>query len=345
VALTGSDGALLERVSYTAYGVARHHWRGDVNGDGAVDSADLAIVFGAFGDSIDDAGYRAEADLFPDGTIDAADSAIVLGGWQAALPAGVLSSPLVDNRIGYCGYVFAPETQTYLVRHRWYLPPLGRWGQRDPAGYVDGMNLYEYVRSKPATLADPLGLDAIECPPNLKGRCHCRAVKVAVVSGGADPDFLKDVKGYFETVGKAGYILDLVSGNVLGLAYSLGTADVPAAALDRIERHLRDLGGVDVWIYMGHRCCRCGHWRWLSPPGSVAPLKMPLYDCSDCRYYDEPAPPERSAIRCRPPSRAGTLEFFERFLAEEARQPDVILRCIRQAIDACGDQLDLDLSR
>ena len=42
-----------------------------------------------------------------------------------------------------------------------YHPTLGRWMQRDPVGYVDGMGLYEYVRSNPAALLDWLGLRAL----------------------------------------------------------------------------------------------------------------------------------------------------------------------------------------
>jgi len=35
---------------------------------------------------------------------------------------------------------------------------LGRWLQRDPKGYKDGMDLYEYVRSTPCAAVDPEGL-------------------------------------------------------------------------------------------------------------------------------------------------------------------------------------------
>lgn len=39
-----------------------------------------------------------------------------------------------------------------------YSPTLGRWTRPDPAGYVDGPNLYEYVQSRPVDLTDPTGL-------------------------------------------------------------------------------------------------------------------------------------------------------------------------------------------
>jgi hypothetical protein len=52
-------------------------------------------------------------------------------------------------------------------RARWLDLLHGRWLQRDPAGYVDGMNLYEYVCSTPTVASDPMGLlkqAAIELP-------------------------------------------------------------------------------------------------------------------------------------------------------------------------------------
>jgi len=62
------------------------------------------------------------------------------------------------NEILYCGYRFDPETGLYHVRHRMYHPTLGRWMQRDPSGYRDGLSLYEYVGSQAPSIPDPSGL-------------------------------------------------------------------------------------------------------------------------------------------------------------------------------------------
>jgi RHS repeat-associated protein len=43
-------------------------------------------------------------------------------------------------------------------RNRYYDYYTGRWTTHDPLGYVDGMNLYEYVSSGPILFADPYGL-------------------------------------------------------------------------------------------------------------------------------------------------------------------------------------------
>jgi len=62
------------------------------------------------------------------------------------------------NEVLYCGYRRDSETGLYHVRNRNYHPLLGRWMQRDPLDYVDGMNLYEYCWTSPVNAVDPLGL-------------------------------------------------------------------------------------------------------------------------------------------------------------------------------------------
>ena len=46
------------------------------------------------------------------------------------------------------------EASAYHVRFRWYDPEQGRWWERDPAGYLDGLNPFEYVLSSPTGWAD-----------------------------------------------------------------------------------------------------------------------------------------------------------------------------------------------
>ena len=48
----------------------------------------------------------------------------------------------------------------YHFPFRSYSPELGRWMQRDPLGYVDGVSLYQYVGCHPTILGDPLGLQS-----------------------------------------------------------------------------------------------------------------------------------------------------------------------------------------
>ncbi len=166
VCLVDPAGTVAERVSYSAYGLARHHWKGDVDGDGAVTvtggTSDLGLVTAASGSSIGGAGYRAEYDLDRDGDVDAADQSLV-GSAAAALPAGQLSPVSAsgpDSQAGWDGYLYSAETGLYAVRFRTYEPALGRWVERDPAGYRQGVTLFVGLSSNPQSQVDPFGLKA-----------------------------------------------------------------------------------------------------------------------------------------------------------------------------------------
>ncbi len=49
----------------------------------------------------------------------------------------------------------------YNFRNRDYNPTLGRWIQQDPAGYVDGLNIYQQEMSKPVDAVDASGLKTV----------------------------------------------------------------------------------------------------------------------------------------------------------------------------------------
>jgi len=51
------------------------------------------------------------------------------------------------------------------VRHRVYVPEIGRWTRRDPIGYVDGVGLYEYVGATALIANDSSGLIAVPGQP------------------------------------------------------------------------------------------------------------------------------------------------------------------------------------
>ncbi|WP_099074597.1 RHS repeat-associated core domain-containing protein [Proteus alimentorum] len=58
-------------------------------------------------------------------------------------------------------------TGLYYYGYRYYQPWIGRWLSADPAGTVDGLNLYRMVRNNPVTLQDPDGrAPAISSIPN-----------------------------------------------------------------------------------------------------------------------------------------------------------------------------------
>src|SRR3989344_564469 len=68
------------------------------------------------------------------------------------------SNPQIENNIGFTGQRYFESAGLYLFPGRAYNPELGRFLQRDPSGYSDGVNLYEYVEGNALGATDPLGL-------------------------------------------------------------------------------------------------------------------------------------------------------------------------------------------
>jgi len=61
------------------------------------------------------------------------------------------------NCFGFTGQRWDAETGLWDFRNRAYSPELGRFLQRDPAGFVDGYNTYLYCRNSPVNFTDPDG--------------------------------------------------------------------------------------------------------------------------------------------------------------------------------------------
>ena len=72
------------------------------------------------------------------------------------------SAPSFENHLGYtgqwCDQYGGAGFGLWYYRARFYHARLGRFLQRDPAGYVDGMNLYAYVVNNPLSFVDPSGM-------------------------------------------------------------------------------------------------------------------------------------------------------------------------------------------
>ncbi|MGC4065054.1 MAG: RHS repeat-associated core domain-containing protein [Polyangiaceae bacterium] len=62
-----------------------------------------------------------------------------------------------QKRYRYTGKERDEETGLYYHGARYYAPWLGRWTAVDPAGMVDGVNLYRYSRDNPIRYSDPGG--------------------------------------------------------------------------------------------------------------------------------------------------------------------------------------------
>lgn len=284
VAVVGPTGALRERVVYSPYGEGRHHWPADLDGDGDVDSGDMAWYQNSANlVGIGHANYNPDADLNRDGVVGTQDIFIALN-WngKAALAAGLISDPAgPDNPVGYCGYVFNAETGLYTVRFRHYDPVWGRWLERDPAGYVDGMSLYEYVRSAAATLVDSFGMQS--CAKCQEGEVRFVSTGMATTrwSSMLDPGerdrLLRTAQSLL--TGKTTEVLlegpDVVSivinrgrtSSVITIAISTayGATGVPILILEGLEKLADVETKFSLWNNIETHRCECTlfgcHWR------------------------------------------------------------------------------------
>ncbi len=68
------------------------------------------------------------------------------------------TAPSLLTRYLYTGREYEIETGLYYYRARFYDPTLGKFIQRDPIGFADGTNRYEYVGSSPIHFIDWNGL-------------------------------------------------------------------------------------------------------------------------------------------------------------------------------------------
>ncbi|MBE7462590.1 MAG: hypothetical protein HS116_03750 [Planctomycetes bacterium] len=68
------------------------------------------------------------------------------------------TASLVGNPYLFTGREYDAESGLYQYRLRYYQPATGRFISQDPAGYVDGANLYGYVMGNPVGYTDPWGL-------------------------------------------------------------------------------------------------------------------------------------------------------------------------------------------
>lgn len=79
-----------------------------------------------------------------------------------ALRARLSNAEVSDKRYRYLGRERDDETGLQIFGARYYAPWLGRWISPDPAGFDDGLNVYQYVKNNPIDLFDPEGSQALD---------------------------------------------------------------------------------------------------------------------------------------------------------------------------------------
>ena len=91
------------------------------------------------------------------------------------------------KRYRYTGKERDEETGLYYYGARYYVPWLGRWLSVDPAGLVDGPNLYAYTRDNPLRYTDRRGTQCdpsvATCPQLMDNWSYARPVHESGVKG------------------------------------------------------------------------------------------------------------------------------------------------------------------
>jgi RHS repeat-associated protein len=78
---------------------------------------------------------------------------------STSFQSGQILAEIKLKRYRYTGKERDEESGLYYHDARYYGPWLGRWMSADPAGLVDGANLYRYTHNNPIRFVDPTGQD------------------------------------------------------------------------------------------------------------------------------------------------------------------------------------------
>ncbi len=177
--LLDQTGAIVESYAYDPYGrplIRECAGRGDMTGNSVLN---FTANNNQFTRSRNCQIFDPRADMNADGVVDVNDQSEYDAKkliWTGSAPSSVKTArSLVGNPYMFQGrphYVFdtkaeAEDAELMLNDHRnrFADPMTGRWLTRDPIGYQDGLNYFEFVVSNPLQSTDPTGLGKVPHTP------------------------------------------------------------------------------------------------------------------------------------------------------------------------------------
>ncbi|MBS0623449.1 MAG: DUF687 family protein [Verrucomicrobia bacterium] len=101
-----------------------------------------------------------------------------------------ISSSALGNHWRYAEKPIDEETGLIYFGFRYYDPSIGRWISKDPAGFIDGPNLYAYCHNNPLRCYDPFGLESQVSEEQFYGEVedHCFCEHHRTCKRGGDLD-------------------------------------------------------------------------------------------------------------------------------------------------------------
>jgi RHS repeat-associated protein len=113
-----------------------------------------------------------------------------------------------QKRYRYTGKEKDEESGLYYYGARYYACWLGRWIATDPAGLVDGLNLYMYCSGNPLSKIDPSGMFDIETDTINKARRVFEPASTTVAKINIPSEQLTEIRPAVATQGGANFLMD-----------------------------------------------------------------------------------------------------------------------------------------
>jgi RHS repeat-associated protein len=144
---------------------------------------------------------------------------------STSFQSGVSAAEVSLKRYRYTGKERDGESGLYYNGARYYAPWLARWTAVDPAGFVDGLDGYAYVRNNPIGASDPSGRQA-EPPGYGLGPFRLTNPRLTGVSG-LNAHLQLDLSGLFSGDASVG----VSSADASGTAFLASGVEIPSLHL------------------------------------------------------------------------------------------------------------------
>jgi RHS repeat-associated protein len=186
------------------------------------------------------------------------------------------TSVTVEQRYTYTGREKNPESALMYYRYRQYDSRVGRFGGRDPIGYVGGVNVYAYVMNRPLDYRDSMGLICEDCCSPEGATRNVRADRLILRpalrrhSPGVQ-EGMQDALTAVEAAAALEAAANIAASAAQGMAdaatqianeyaeegAAYGYTDAMRDRIEEIAGKITTQEGVRLWVLVTGECCRC----------------------------------------------------------------------------------------